>query len=130
MGITKAAVNKRVSKMREGMTDQSLEALMIYAGPTSVLYGTATSGNMKYLTNWADRSSPSLLILPLDADPVLFVTTPFCASALKEKHDLWFKDVRVESNMSLWGNAAIGVLEDRDVGKGKVGLVKCLLRCT
>ena len=123
MGITKDAINKRVGKIRKGMVDQSLEALIIYAGPTSVLYGTATSGNMKYLTNWADRSSPSLLVLPLHAEPVLFVTTPFGASALKEKHDLWFEDVRVESNMSLWGNSAIGVLEDRDVSKGKVGLV-------
>ncbi len=123
MRITKEAIKKRVEKIRKVMSDQKLEALVIYSGPTSVLYGTATSANVKYLTNWADRSSPSLFILPLNADPVLFVTTPFAVGALKEKHDLWFDDVRSESNMSLWGNSAIGILEDRDIPKGTVGLV-------
>ena len=37
MGITKAAVNKRVSKIREGMTDQSLEALIIYKNINQLL---------------------------------------------------------------------------------------------
>ena len=90
MRITKEAIKKRVEKIRKVMSEQKLEALVIYSGPTSVLYGTATSANVKYLTNWADRSSPSLFILPLNADPVLFVTTPFAVGALKEKHDLWF----------------------------------------
>lgn len=123
MGISNETIRRRVEKVRQAMRQRGLKALVAYANPTTLMYSTITSGNVRYLTNWVDKISPSLLVLPLSEDPVLVVPGPFAKAAVVEKRGVWVRDIRAETDASAYGSVARRALQERGIPPGEVGLL-------
>lgn len=93
MGISMSTVARRVENARGRMREADLDALVIYSAPPALWAGTATSGMVRYLTNWSPPMSllPSLLVLPTEGEPVLFT---HAAQFPGHQRELSVKDVR------------------------------------
>src|SRR4029077_20583387 len=112
---------RRVDKVRQTMRERGLEALVIYAAPLSLSSHTTTSGNVRYLTGWRNPyvSLSSILLLPLQSDPVMFVHNPF-AKRFADQQGLWIKDIRPEASS---GVVLRRLLDERLSTSARVGIV-------
>ncbi len=117
-------INKqRILRMREAMRERELQALVIYSSPTGLGMASGSAGNVRYLTNWADTLNPSLLVLPLEAEPVLLVYAPFNIRWARERTIGVCEDIRCEEDVGTFGSVARTLLEERAVPSGRVGIV-------
>ena len=121
MPVTQAITIRRVAKVRDNMRRRGLEALVVYSGPTDLGLATSTAGNVRYLTGHADKFTPSLMVLPLEGEPVLLVGQ-FSKRGAQEK-GIWVTDIREESNTAAYGRLARQFLQERGVASGRIGLV-------
>lgn len=131
MGITNDIVLRRVERLRQAMRERELHALVIYSAPPTIGYATNTSGNVRYLTNWIASYETLVLVLPLDAEPVLLMSRPQSAIARRMKFQrergqelTWVRDIR-QLAVSPFGerNVVQAVLEERDIPSGRIGIV-------
>lgn len=122
MGIPHELVKGRVDRVRSRMQKAGLEALVVYGGPSDLGHATSTSGYVHYLTDWSGKSVPSLLVLPAKEDAVLVVPSPLDYRWVREQ-DIWIKDIRMAESPAVYGAAARALLVQRDVQRGRVGLV-------
>ena len=122
MPVTNSVIDRRVAKTRKKMRDLGLGALVIYSAPTDLGLSTITAGNVRYYANFADKFQPCLMVLPLDADPVLLVYG-FFSKRWAAETDTWVKDIRCEEDNNQYGGVARDILRDRGVPAGPVGLI-------
>ena len=122
MAVTNEIIERRVAKVRQRMRDRDLGALVVYAAPTDLGLSTLTAGNIRYLCNWADKFQPSLMVLPLDADPVLLVYATLNKHWARELN-MWVHDIRTEEDSSVYGTVAREILNERGIPPGGVGVV-------
>ncbi len=117
MGISNKTISERVRKVRAEMRERDLDALVLYAAPPAMWAGTLTSGNVRYLTNWSPPMNllSSLLVLPVEGEPVLFAQATAFPAARRE---LSVEDVRTDPD----GVAAVVQLL-REANYERVGLV-------
>lgn len=111
--IPESEFRERVSKVREETKKHDLQILVIYAPDRN----TEKVGNTRYLTNWSNAHGASILILPLEKDPIFLVHD---SSLPYAKEDSWISDVR--GTKGVLGEVK-KILRDLKVGDGKVGLV-------
>ena len=122
--ISTSVVLERQKQVREVMRAAQLDALVVYAAATSLAHSTTTSGNVRYLANWAGKSVASVLVFPLEADPVLLVTSPLNRRRAEELGAV--RDVRQLEWIGGAFSEGAGlreVLVERGVSRGRVGLV-------
>src|SRR5262245_47336752 len=118
MPFSKDAILHRVGRLREAMHAAELDAVVVYAAPAVLQQVTSTSGNVRYLTNWAPSHTlrHSLLFLPLVGDPVLFVHYPIFPAC---EQDLWVTDIRADKSSASTFRTTGTMLSER--GYARVG---------
>jgi len=114
-------VLRRVERVRGRMRRLGLSAIVAYSAPTDLGEGTTTSGNVRALSGWADRSHASILVLPVAADPVLLVDSA-PRRRWAEAKDVCVRDVRAEERGAPLGASVPAILRERHV-RGRVGVV-------
>jgi len=125
VGITNETVLRRVARVREVMRARSLDALVVYAAPTSLVYGTVTSGNVRYLTNWAGKGVATVLVLSAAGEAVLITTSPLNRRRI-ELAEVWVTDIRQVAGVAevlTDGGAVRNVVIEKIGGRGRVGLI-------
>lgn len=120
-GIAKEEIRKRIADTRKLMREQRLDALLVIGRSFYDRMGSLT-----YLTNHFPPFPPGafspavrgmghgLLVLPLEAEPVLFVDHRNYRSEM-----VHIDEVRVEANISA---AAVGQLQSIGAEKARVGI--------
>ena len=109
--FSQAEYRRRYELVRAWMTDADLEVLVVYANT----YG---GDNIRWLTGFAPRHD-TYLIWPLAGEPVLL--TQLFNHVPNARRVSVIPDVRWGGPDS--GVSVIGVLQERDAGHGRVGLV-------
>lgn len=87
-GIQEEEYRQRISRVRECMAKENLDALIIYSNPWHM-------SNVFWLSNFRSfdgiSPDPALIVLPIDGDPILFCEKPILPYC---KDVTWIKDVR------------------------------------
>ena len=122
MPITNEIILRRVANVRKRMRDQGLGAIVAYSAPTDLGLATVTSGNVRYLSGWVDKFQPTLMVLPLEGNPVILVYG-FFSKRWAAETDTWVKDVRSEEDAGVYGAVAREILSERGVSAGVVGII-------
>jgi Xaa-Pro dipeptidase len=79
----------RVAKIRDGMREQGLQALLVF---DSGRHNFLRTNYVAYLTDFMNVGPEALLVLPLDAAPVLYLSPPWDIPRAREES--WVADVR------------------------------------
>jgi Xaa-Pro dipeptidase len=110
MGLTTAERDRRLEAARRQMRARGLAALVV-AG------STARKGHLQYLANYNIPIDYCYLVLPLEADPTLFVFTPNQERNAPSRS--WVADARYAPD---YGAAIAGRLGELGVGDKAVGV--------
>src|SRR5262245_21932685 len=109
--ISGAARHARIEKARKLMTDNGMGAIVLEPGTS-----------MTYFTNvrWGLSERPFLLVIPAKGE-LAYVTPGFEEQRAREL-TTFTNDVRVWQEDEDWGAVVAGILKDRGVATGKVGI--------
>ena len=121
MPITNEIIARRVGKVGQQMAERGLDALVVFSAPTDLGLATSTSGHIRYLSDHADKYTPSLMVLPQKGEPAL-VMGHFGKRGAQEK-SIWVKDIREEWITPNYGRLAREFLQERGINSGRIGLV-------
>lgn len=111
MGLTLAERDRRIELVRREMRAQDLVALVVSGS-------TARKGHLQYLTNYNIPIDYAYLVLPLEADPTLFVFTPNQARIAPKRS--WVPDARYSPD---YGVSIAGRLREVGAADLSVGVV-------
>ncbi len=105
--------SRRITKARQLMKEQRLEALFLTGG-SNLVYFTRASG---FLAG-PNGSRPSIFLLPLNSDPVLIVHDGFSRLA----RETVITDIRTYSRLShLPDDALLEAMKDKFILEGRIG---------
>jgi len=115
MGIDVEEYQRRLNTIRARMTEQKLDALLIYSWKR---------GQVRYLTGYTPNyvANVAAVVLPIRGDPAMFIRFPFDLE--RARRACWFEDVRASGDVSGIGRDVARHLGQAglDAG-GRVGLV-------
>jgi len=111
-------LRQRAARLRSAMKLRNLDALVLYSGPSWHGAGSATLGNVRYLTDVTDAWRGLTLVLPLEGEPALLL--PGADTLMRQ--ELWVGDVRVHRPVE-HGRVARSIIEERCGASGRAGLV-------
>jgi Xaa-Pro aminopeptidase len=115
MGIDIEEYQRRLNTIRARMTDQKLDALLIYSWKR---------GQVRYLTGYTPNyvANVAAVVLPVHRDPVMFIRFPFDLE--RARRACWFDDVRASGDVSGIGRDVVRHLQHAGLdGGARVGLV-------
>lgn len=116
-------VQARLERVRAAMQKRELDALVVYSAPFVLGYGTTTSGNVRYLADFASRFEPTLLVLPLASEPALVVYRAATNERWVRRKGVWLDDVRAVEDALAYGRTAREILSHREVRPDRIGVV-------
>lgn len=116
MYLSEAEKDRRYEKLRKIMAEKDIGAFLV-AGNNCVGGATGT-GSFRYLTDYFVIFYYGLLVFFRDEDPILLVGSEL--QHVYAKKYSWVQDIRVSSDLA---EAAAGLLADRGLTAGKVGIV-------
>ncbi|MFQ5802746.1 MAG: M24 family metallopeptidase [Candidatus Methylomirabilales bacterium] len=111
VGLTLVERDRRIELIRREMRAQDLVALVVSGS-------TARKGHLQYLTNYNIPIDYAYLVLPLEADPTLFVFTPNQARIAPKRS--WVSDARYSPD---YGVSIAGRLREVGAADLSVGVV-------
>jgi Xaa-Pro aminopeptidase len=142
--ITSGESRERVGKVQKFVQEKELGALLVYSGPKAHMW--YQSGHVGYLTNWSslDRSTDAIVVIPETGDVTLLCPgADFMLDQISQVS--WVQDIRLVASSDpkaisakfdegavgagstqlgrSFGDEIVEILEDRDFGERRVGLV-------
>lgn len=121
--VTAEIAAQRVARLRESMAAEGLEVVVLYSAPLGVGLNTVTTGNVRYLSGWADPEYASVLVLPLQGDAVLFVGGADMHRGLAEERINWPDDIRVGGGGAKYGVRVAAAIKDVVSSRPSVGTI-------
>jgi Xaa-Pro dipeptidase len=110
----------RLDRVRSSLIDSQLDALVAYSAPTDLGASTATSGNVRYLTDWAGKLRSSVLIIAADGRTTLLVYSSTDDREVRKRPGL-VDEVRVVESHWACGKAAGEILRGLPASPTRVG---------
>jgi Xaa-Pro aminopeptidase len=110
----------RRRRVRAAMVERGLQALVVFGTPSASAVYTGSHGHLRYLADWSDRFSPSMLLLPAEGRPTLIVPSGLSVRAARAATAL--ADVRAESAGN-FGRLAARWIGEQGLAPAEVGLV-------
>jgi Xaa-Pro aminopeptidase len=109
--------DKRFKRTREAMESEGIEGLLI-AGKGHMWTGR---GYIRYFTDFHMWGHDALMLLPLDDDPTLAVTSYGVANMIENQG--WIKDTRGACNLCDFTPPIIDAIHEKGLKKSKIGIV-------
>jgi Xaa-Pro dipeptidase len=114
MTISKDEYAGRLSRIRQAMADEGLDALLVYSWKR---------GQVRYVSGYTPNyiANVALVVIPRHEDPTMFIRFPFDLERAQAM--CWFDDVRASGDVAAVGRDAATRLRDLQLDRGHVGLV-------
>lgn len=114
MSITKEEYMARLTRIRQAMADEGLDALLVYSWKR---------GQVRYVSGYAPNyvANVAMAVIPQRQPPTLFIRFPFDLERARAM--CWFDDVRASGDVSAVGRDAAARLRELKLNRSRVGLV-------
>jgi Xaa-Pro aminopeptidase len=109
---------QRIADLQASARAADLTALVVVSHGVRAELGN--HGNLRYLLDWTSWGAPTMLLLPVDDEPIAVVPAPYDKPWMNELCP-WIKDVRLE-NAGAYGRIARELLAERGL-RGNIGLI-------
>jgi Xaa-Pro aminopeptidase len=114
MTISREEYAGRLSRIRQSMADQGLDALLVYSW---------NRGQVRYVSGYTPNyiANAAMVVITHHQAPTLFIRFPFDLERARAM--CWFKDVRASGDIAVLGRDAVGRLHELSLDQGHIGLV-------
>jgi Xaa-Pro dipeptidase len=114
MTISKDEYAGRLSRIRQAMADEGLDALLVYSWKR---------GQVRYVSGYTPNyiANVALVVIPRHEDPTMFIRFPFDLERAQAM--CWFDDVRASGDVAAVGQDAAARLRELGLDRGHIGLV-------
>ena len=114
MTISKDEYAGRLSRIRQAMADEGLDALLVYSWKR---------GQVRYVSGYTPNyiANVALVVIPRQEEPTMFIRFPFDLERAQAM--CWFDDVRASGDVAAVGRDAVTRLRELKLDRGRIGLV-------
>lgn len=114
MEISREEYAGRLSRVRQAMADQGLDALLVYSW---------NRGQVRYVSGYTPNyvANAAMVVITHHQTPTLFIRFPFDLERARAM--CWFEDVRASGDIAALGRDAVGRLHELSLEQGHIGLV-------
>lgn len=116
--VAREVLEARTARLRDAARALGLDALVLYSSASWHGSGSATVGNVRYLTEVTDAWRGLVLVLPTAGEPALLL--PGADTVMRQ--DVWVPDIRVERPVDQ-GRVARAILNDKVGPAGRAGII-------
>ncbi len=116
--------DRRWTTVRRMMSEAGLDCLVVWGGSGK---WDGQISNIRYLTQIGGNGEEGILIFPAKGEPAIFLWSSIMEPFWRHAQD-WIKDIRGQRGGKSWASCVQGELAERDLLKGRIGVVSGSLR--